>query len=54
MADAVAALAADAPRRVALGAAARQLAEARLGRDAVLGPIEAAMRALDSRTGGGR
>ncbi len=54
MADAVAALAADAPRRVALGAAARQLAEARLGRDAVLGPIEAAMRALDSRTRGGR
>lgn len=43
LAVAVAALADDLPRRLALGTAARALAEARLGRDAVLRRVEAEM-----------
>ncbi|OIQ89956.1 D-inositol-3-phosphate glycosyltransferase [mine drainage metagenome] len=46
MAAAIAALAIDAPRRHALGVAARLLAEGSLGRDAVLVPVERAMYAL--------
>ena len=46
MAAAVVALAADAPRRHALGAAARRIAETSLGRDAVLEKVERAMHAL--------
>ena len=51
MADAIAALADDAPRRAALGAAARQRAEAQLGRDAVLRSVERDMLALCGEAG---
>lgn len=46
MVDAIVALATDAPRRRALGVAARRFAETDLGRDAVLAPVERAMQEL--------
>jgi colanic acid biosynthesis glycosyl transferase WcaI len=51
MADAIVALADDAPRRAALGAAARRRAEAQLGRDVVLRAVERDMLALCGEAG---